>query len=642
MLASNPRYPFALRDALPFRGRCAADAWDGAAGRGGVRPFRGGRRYWLTLLIIAAVAGIIWVERGSPGLGVAHLALFTVILVLVVALLGLGPGLLTTLGFVASLFVIADVQTTARLTMEQKALFLLALVAVNLVAAKSTLWRLRAEEQARIARRFAERLSLMTNGAMHYALYMVDRDGRIIHWNEAAARLTGWSGDQVMGRSVRLFCPDGDAEAERLDRAFACAGHEGSRTFDGEFVRADGSRFRQSCLITRLDGEDGDLRGFALLVRDVSKEHERELALQSVLQAAPDAVIVTDNQGRVRYGNAAAAAMFGYSAEGLDDICLDRLLPGSVAVPDCATSLDCRFHAMVAEAAFPRRVVARRCSGEDFPAEINIIRIEGTVGAHYTAFVRDLTEQEETRARLEALQMEMLHGSRYSAMGAMASMLAHELNQPLTAIAAYMEGSRILMQRGEGLDRARLDEIFAATAREAVHAGTIMSHLRHFVSNGEASLAIHSAEDVVTSTLSLVRSAAAAAAVSVDYRVEANAGPVFADLIQVQQALGNLCRNAIDAMRDAPERVLTLRAFCRDDKTTQFVVSDTGGGIPPELRDRLFDAFVTGKEHGTGVGLSLCRTIVEAHGGRIWAEPRAGGGTDFHFTLRRRKDRADD
>ena len=599
-------------------------------------------KYIASLIIVFLASS--WIFRdGVASLAAEDYAILTLIVISVATLMGIGPAAVTPAGLLTVIYAIVDVQIRGG-SGEDGLAFLLVMVAANGEAVKSTFWRARTERQGAYVNRLTEQLKLLTDGSVNYALYMTDVEGRVVHWNRGAQRFTGWDSRDIMNRPVSLLYSQLPGMGDNMAEAFALAKEHGSCEFDCYFIRNDRSAFMQNCVVTALRDGKGRLQGFAKLVRDVTAERAQEVALQereaelrSILETAPDAVFVVDISGRIDYMNSTACRMFGYGLRELEGGEFDLLLTG--AQPPREVREEPLHVESDTPLSYPRRLIGRRRNGSNFPIEMSFVKMEGAHETHYTAFIRDLTEQEATKARLELLQTEMLHGTRYSAMGAMASMLAHELNQPLTALAAYMEGSSILLMRGQEADRSKLNRIFRSAAQEAVRAGAIMRRLRDFASDGEALLEIHDAQDVVRSSLALIAAMAEAADITVEMEVAPDAGSIFADPIQIQQVIGNLCRNAIEAMRDEPERRLTVRVAAADDLATHFFVSDTGSGIPAVIKDRIFDAFVSSKEEGTGVGLSICRTIVEAHGGRIWLEPSATGSC-FGFSLRRKKGNA--
>jgi two-component system sensor kinase FixL len=220
-------------------------------------------------------------------------------------------------------------------------------------------------------------------------------------------------------------------------------------------------------------------------------------------------------------------------------------------------------------------------------------------------------------------------------MGALASTLAHELNQPLTAVTGYIRGSRRLLDDAEGDKAVQVRGALDAAEAGALRAGQIVRRLREMVARGNVTVR---PEDLST----LIEEASELALVDahlhgVAYRIEVDPAALWvqADRIQAQQVLINLIRNAVQAMADSPRRELLLTAAQSSDSMIEVQVSDTGPGIAAERMEQLFSPFNSSKAEGLGIGLSISRTIVEAHGGRIWAENRPEGGALFHFTLPR-------
>ena len=490
--------------------------------------------------------------------------------------------------------------------------------------------------------RLAEELGLLIDGARNYAIYMLDAAGNVTIWNHGAERLTGWREEEVLGKHFSLFFP-ADAIAEGQPAAvLARAAAEGQLEEEGWRFRKDGSEFLASITVTALYADDGSLRGFAKVVCDVTERkareeqlRTRESLLSSVLSTVPDAMVVIDEGGIIMSFSAAAQTLFGYTENEMIGRNVCMLMPS----PDRERhDAYIRRYLETGEKriiGIGRIVFAQRKDGSAFPMELSIG--EAVTGADrlFTGFIRDLTERRRTEERLETLESELIHVSRVSAMGTMASTIAHELNQPITAIANYAEAVRDMLAEPESEPEqyAMMREALDETAKEALRAGNIVRRLRDFVARGEVEKTVESLPSLINEASVLGLMGAREKGVETHFDLDPYASPVFVDKIQIQQVLINLIRNACEAMSESAERRLAVSTRADQPGFARVTVSDTGAGIAPAIADQLFTAFVSTKSEGMGLGLSICRTIVEANGGRIWMEPRPDGGTEFHFTL---------
>jgi len=234
---------------------------------------------------------------------------------------------------------------------------------------------------------------------------------------------------------------------------------------------------------------------------------------------------------------------------------------------------------------------------------------------------------------LQELQSELVHISRLTAMGEMASTLAHELNQPLSAISNYLKGSKRMLDSATDEKSATLRDALDKAADQAMRAGQIIRRLRDFVQRGESERRVESITKLVEEASALALVGVKDRGIRVQFKFDPAVDLVLADRVQIQQVLLNLIRNAMDAMETSAARDLVVSVVPVGDTHVRVSVADTGIGIAPEVAEQLFQPFITTKRHGMGVGLSISRTIVEAHGGRIWVEANPGGGTIFNFTL---------
>jgi two-component system sensor kinase FixL len=280
-----------------------------------------------------------------------------------------------------------------------------------------------------------------------------------------------------------------------------------------------------------------------------------------------------------------------------------------------------------------RIVTGQRRDGTTFPMHLSIGEMQSGGEPFFTGFVRDLTEHQQTQARLQELQSELVHVSRLSAMGEMASALAHELNQPLAAISNYMKGSRRLLADSPDPNRSKIENALDRAAEQALRAGQIIRRLRDFVSRGESEKRVESLSKLIEEAGALGLSGAREQGVQLRFNLDPEHDQVLVDRVQIQQVLVNLFRNALDAMADSPQRELIASNVRVADDMIEVAIFDTGPGIPDDVMPNLFQTFFTTKETGMGVGLSISRSIVEAHGGRMWAESNRSGGATFRFTL---------
>jgi two-component system sensor kinase FixL len=356
--------------------------------------------------------------------------------------------------------------------------------------------------------------------------------------------------------------------------------------------------------------------------------------LRSILDTVPDGVVVIDRAGVMTSFSPAAERMFGWSAAEVEGKNVRMLMPEPHAAAHDGYIQ--RYHRTGDKRIIGvgRVVVGQRKDGSTFPMELAVGETKGSTPS-YTGFIRDLTQSQETETRLQELQNELIHVSRLTAMGEMASTLAHELNQPLSAIANLLTGSRRLIDRGREADQAKVRDAIDRAATQALRAGEVIHRMRDFVRRGASERADESLSKLIEEASALALIGEKDRQVDVRLSLDPAADDVYADRVQVQQVLLNLIRNGIDAMQEggARRKALTITSAVTDQGWSQVSVADTGPGIAPEVLERLFQPFMTTKPQGMGVGLSISRSIIEAHGGRIWAEANPGGGALFRFTL---------
>jgi two-component system, LuxR family, sensor kinase FixL len=358
-----------------------------------------------------------------------------------------------------------------------------------------------------------------------------------------------------------------------------------------------------------------------------------EAQVKSILDTVPDAMIVIDERGIMQSFSSAAERLFGYSAAEAVGKNVKMLMPSPYRQEHDGYLERYRRTGERKIIGIGRVVVGERRDGSTFPLELSVGEVKTANQRFFTGFIRDLTERQESEARLQELQSELVHVSRLTAMGEMASALAHELNQPLSAIANYMKGSRRLLENSADERAAILREAMDKASEQALRAGQIIRRLRDFVARGESERRVEDVRKLVEEASALALVGAKDKGVRVRFDFDPSIAFVLADKVQVQQVLLNLVRNAIEAMEDGERRELVISTAVAPEDMVAINVADTGSGIAPEISAQLFQPFITTKRQGMGVGLSISRTIIEAHGGTIAPRPNPGGGTIFSFTL---------
>jgi two-component system sensor kinase FixL len=489
-----------------------------------------------------------------------------------------------------------------------------------------------------------DNLTLTTDGAasrddfrvLDNAQALVRRhDGTIVRWSSGMQRLYGYSAEEVVGRTTR------DVLRTEFPRPQETIASELLRNgvWSGELTnyRKDGVRVvvaSQWCLCS--DGADvievhSDITGLKLVEQDLAS---REAHLKSILETIPDAMIVINERGIIQSFSVAAERLFGYTPDEAIGKNVNILMPSPYR-ENHDSFLERYLRTGDRQIiGIGRVVVGERKDGSTFPIELAVGEMRSADKRYFTGFIRDLTERQRTEARLQELQTELVHISRLTAMGEMASALAHEINQPLSAIANYLKGATRLMRGRSDDDSKMVCGAMDKAAEQSLRAGQIIRRLREFVARGENERRIESMSKLIEEANALALVGAKEHGVRVRLQIDRTHDLILADKVQIQQVLLNLLRNAIEAVTPGDRRELLISTRPTDDGMVEVSVADTGPGISADVAAQLFQPFITTKPQGMGVGLSISRTIIEAHGGQIWTEPNPDGGAIFKFTLR--------
>ncbi|KQT92815.1 PAS domain-containing sensor histidine kinase [Rhizobium sp. Leaf453] len=367
----------------------------------------------------------------------------------------------------------------------------------------------------------------------------------------------------------------------------------------------------------------------------------REAHLKSIFDTVLDATIVSQQDGTIVSFNAAAVRQFGYAENEVIGQNLRMLMPQPYRQQHDGYMNRYLVTGEKRIIGLDRVVVGQRKDGSTFPMKLAVGEMRSGGKRFFTGFIRDLTERQESAARLEEIQGELARLARLNEMGEMASTLAHELNQPLSAIANYVHGCSRLLRDMDTDVAVMMRDALAQAGNQSLRAGQIIKHLREFVTKGETDKAPQNIRQLVEEAAALALVGSREKGVRTVFDYHPGADMVMVDRIQIQQVLINLMRNAVEAMKDAPEKDLVVRIQPGEPGEVRITVEDTGFGIPEEISAQLFKPFTTTKPGGMGIGLSISKRIVEAHGGTMTVSHTARGGACFQFTLPAHEERED-
>jgi PAS domain S-box-containing protein len=366
---------------------------------------------------------------------------------------------------------------------------------------------------------------------------------------------------------------------------------------------------------------------------DITERRLAEERFRLVVEAAPNAMIMVDEEGRITLANPQAEKTFGYSREELLGRSIDMLVPERLRSGHRELRLG-YFRNAQPRSMGGRELFGQRKDGSEVPVEIGLTPIRTSKGLLVLASIVDITERKRAELERARQRHDLAHLARVTTVGELSSSLAHELTHPITAILSNAQAAQRFLD-GDNVDLNEVREILNDIVSEDQRAGEVIHRLRRLLRKGEPQK--HCDVDlnqVVRDVLKLMRNDLINQTVTVATDLAQNLPAVTGDRVQLQQVLLNLVLNACDAMNDcnSSERQLLI-ASKLENGTERVSVTDRGGGIPEEKLEQIFERFFTTKKEGMGLGLSICRSIINAHEGKIWATNNAEGGATFHLSL---------
>jgi two-component system, LuxR family, sensor kinase FixL len=486
---------------------------------------------------------------------------------------------------------------------------------------------------------FKAQLDALLDAAVD-AIVLIGRDGRITQFNRAAERMFGYGADEVIGQNVNCLMP----EPYRSEHDGYIARYLGTgeariigigREVTGR--RRDGSEFPMELSVGEIKSAAG--HGFVGIIRDITQRREIEDQLRQqgeelrlIFESAPTAIVTTSADFRLLSGNRAWHDLLGYTEAQIADMaCSDILHPEDY--PRFAAGVASLVQAQAGNDAWRAELRLVTRTGETLHALIQVGVIRYSQAEHF--FILELVDRTaQARAEREAMDLRerLAHISRLNTMGEMATGIAHELNQPLTAISTYAQASRRLIASGRG-EPAEIVAALDKIAAQADRAGEVIRRLRAMLVRRESQREHVDSGQLIRDVVKLAEIDLRERNLALSLRIDDGLSTVFVDKVQIQQVILNLLRNGMEAMSEAATtNEIAISTALADDGMLEISVSDSGPGVSEAAAARLFEAFFTTKPQGLGMGLAICRSIAQSHGGDlVFKNNRYGGAT---FTLR--------
>ena len=489
---------------------------------------------------------------------------------------------------------------------------------------------------------FEERFRLLVDCVQDYAIYMIDENGKVISWNAGAERIKGYSAEEVLGRHFSIFYSAAEVERGKPFDQLRAATRAERIEDEGWRIRKDGSVFWANSVITAIRDTNKNVIGFSTIIRDFNerKRAEENLRdtkerLQLTLDSAIDAIVTMDGDGIIAEWNMEAERIFGWSCdEALGSKLVELIIP-----PKYRESHNRGVQRFLASGEGPllgRRfeITGMRREGDEFPIELTVSAFKSAGGLMFSGSVRDISEYRRAEKKLHETQRELERVSRLNTVSEITASIAHEIRQPLASVRTN-GGTCIHWLR---TDPPNLEKAHSAAARIIENAGRaseIVDGIQTLFRKTEAELSPVNINDVINDVIVLLRGEMRYREIAITTELQADLSPVLGDRVQLQQVVLNLMMNGVEAMSNISDRPRTLLAKSKAESTGTLVVSveDLGVGLDPAIADKIFEAFYSTKASGMGMGLAICRSIIESCGGELRASPRHPCGAIFQFTL---------
>ena len=468
----------------------------------------------------------------------------------------------------------------------------------------------------------------------------INSEGLIRNFNKSAQKIFGYTANEVVGNNVSMLMPSPDREAhdsylkhylETGEKRIIGTGREVTG------LRKDGTSFPMELSVSEfIDGDDthfiGILRDISERLRVEQKLREEHQFKEQLLKTAQAIIVTLDTRGRIIYINPYLEELSRYS---LDEVrgedWFSTFLPederGRVkqVFKQSISGVRTQGHCNTIQTKDGNRPLIEWFDNELFDSDGNLMGI--------LAIGQDISGRRDSEKRIRDLQNELLYASRMSTIGELGTALAHELNQPLTALANYVHACRRMIDGGGTAIRDELSRLMDKAISEADRAASIIVHLRNYFEEGSLETDPTNINVIILDACALIRSEAEKRNVNIQCELEEDLPLVLIDRIQIQQVLFNLLNNSLQALEHWVKREIVIRTSKTSQSHVEVIVQDSGPGIESDLLLQRFKNVFSKDKKGMGVGLSICRSIIDAHGGEFWQTGNPGGGATFHFTV---------
>ena len=475
-----------------------------------------------------------------------------------------------------------------------------------------------------------QQFRMLLDGIQDYAIFLMDPRGGILSWNDGAARIKGYTSEQIIGRNFSCFFLPEDIEGGRPEEVLRLTAASGRYEEQGMRVRKDGSRFLASIIFTALRDAAGNLTGFSEFSHDLSESQASDARYRGLLEAAPDAMVVVNGGGEIVLLNVQAEKQFGYSRDELLGQQVKNIIPEGFAERLIADGTRSAAEALAQQIGMGIELVGRRKDGGEFPLEIMLSPLESAEGILVTAAIRDISVRKESEAHLVKTVGELRRSNEELQQFAYVS--SHDLQEPLRMVASY---TQLLAKRYKGRLDSDADEFIAFAVDGCSRMQGLIQDLLAYSragTNGKTLCEV-SGEEALQGALTNLRITIEQSGAVVSHD---SLPAIETDETQLTQVFQNLVGNAIKYRAAEAPRV-HVSAAKNGDNEWIFSVRDNGLGIAPQYFDRIFVLFqrlhARNEFEGTGIGLAICKKVLERLGGRIWVDSQLGTGSTFYFAL---------